>query len=127
MPDQPRDEPTVPGADPPGGRFERREVPRLSFVPKELVRNATELRGAAGAKWATRLPTVVAECGRRWSLEVGLPFPDLSQNWLAPALRADATAAVLKLSFPEDPEFATEARALGLLDGHGIARLLELD
>ena len=46
---------------------------------------------------------------------------------MAPALRADGAAAVLKLSFPEDPEFATEARALRLFDGRGIARLLELD
>lgn len=99
----------------------------MSFVPEELVRNATELRGAEGAEWANRLPTLVADCGRRWSLEVGAPFPELSQNWVAPALRADGTASVLKLSFPEDPEFGTEAQALRLFDGRGIARLFELD
>lgn len=99
----------------------------MSFVPEELVRNATELRGAEGAEWANRLPTVIADCGRRWSLEVGAPFPELSQNYVAPARRADGTAAVLKLSFPEDPEFGTEARALLLFEGRGIARLLELD
>jgi len=99
----------------------------LSFVPEELVRNATELRGAEGAEWANRLPTLAADCGRRWSLRVGPPFPELSQNWVAPALRADGTASVLKLSFPEDPEFRTEAQALRLFNGRGIARLLELD
>ena len=100
-------------------------VPPL--VPETLVRNATELRGGEGAEWANRLPALVADLERRWSLEVGPPFPELSQNWVAPALRADGTKAVLKLSFPEDPEFATEARALRLFDGRGIARLLELD
>jgi streptomycin 6-kinase len=99
----------------------------LSFVPEELVRNATELRGAKGAEWANRLPALVTDLEWRWSLEVGPPFPGLSQNYVAPALRADGMAAVLKLSFPEDPEFATEARALRLFDGRGIARLLELD
>jgi streptomycin 6-kinase len=99
----------------------------LSFVPEELVRNTTELRGVEGAEWANRLPAVVADFERRWSLEVGAPFPELSQNYVAPALRADGTPAVLKLSFPGDPEFGTEARALRLFDGRGIARLLELD
>lgn len=115
------------GVGPPGDRYERGEVPRLSFVPEELVRNATELRGAEGAEWANRLPAVVADRGRRWSLEVGPPFPELSRNYVAPALRADGTATVLKLSFPEDLEFGTEARALKFFDGRGIARLLELD
>ena len=53
-------------------------VPPL--VPETLVRNATELRGGEGAEWANRLPALVADLGRRWSLEVGLPFPELSQN-----------------------------------------------
>lgn len=111
----------------PGGRSDLCEVPLLSFVPEELVRNVTESRGAEGAEWADRLPAVVADCGRRWSLEVGPPFPELSQNYVAHALRADGTAAVLKLSFPENLEFRTEAHALRLFDERGIARLLELD
>jgi streptomycin 6-kinase len=102
-------------------------VSRLPSVPEELIRNATELRGTSGAEWVRRLPSLVAECGRCWSLEVGRPFPELSHNWVAPALRADGTAVVLKLSFPEDPEFGSEARALALFDGRGIVRLLELD
>lgn len=99
----------------------------MSFVPEELVHNATELRGVEGAEWAKRLPAVVADCERRWSLEVGSPFPELSQNYVAPALHADGTKAVLKLSFPEDLEFRTEAQALRLFDEQGIVRLLELD
>ena len=116
-----------PGAGPLSSRPGRCEVTRLSFVPEELIRNATELRGAEGAEWTTRLPAIVADCRRRWSLEVGPPFPELSQNYVAPALRADGTATVLKLSFLEDKEFRTEARALMLFDGQGIAQLLELD
>ena len=42
-------------------------------------------------------------------------------------MRADGTPVVLKLSFPEDKEFETEAEALRLFDGRGAVRLLELD
>ena len=95
-------------------------------VPEGLVRTTITLRGAEGAEWLGRLPALVTRCGRRWSLEVDPPFPELSYNWAAPALRADGTAAVLKLSFP-NVEFRAEAGALRLFDGCGAARLLEVD
>jgi streptomycin 6-kinase len=85
------------------------------------------MRGAAGAGWLNRLPVLIAECEELWSLEVGPPFPELSFNYVAPALRADGASAVLKLSFPEDPGFEREAEALRLFDGCGTTRLLELD
>jgi streptomycin 6-kinase len=96
-------------------------------IPEGLARTTIELRGAAGVEWLDRLPALVARCRERWSLEVGPPFPQLSFNYAAPALRFDGTAAVLKLSFPEDPGFHTEAEALRLFAGRGAARLLELD
>jgi streptomycin 6-kinase len=85
------------------------------------------LRGAAGRDWLDRLPALITGCEERWSLEIGAPFPELSFNYAAPALRADGTAAVLKLSFPDDPAFNKEAEALRLFAGRGAARLLELD
>jgi streptomycin 6-kinase len=85
------------------------------------------VRGAAGVEWLERLPTLVAACGERWSLEVGPPFPQLSFNYAAPARRIDGTAAVLKLSYPDDPGFQMEADALRLFAGRGAALLLELD
>src|SRR5215208_2951436 len=84
------------------------------------------LRGATGKDWLDRLPALVAGCAERWSLEIGPPFPELSFNYAAPALRVDGTAAVLKLSFP-DAGFYKEAEALRLFEGRGAARLLELD
>jgi streptomycin 6-kinase len=96
-------------------------------IPEGLTRTTIALRGAAGRDWLDRLPALVAECGERWSLEIGPPFPELSFNYAAPAFRVDGTAAVLKLSFPHDPEFEREAEALRLFDGRGAARLLELD
>jgi streptomycin 6-kinase len=60
-------------------------------------------------------------------LRVEGPFPNLSYNWVVPALREDGAPAVLKLSFPGDEEFETEAAALAAFGGRGVCRLLELD
>ena len=51
----------------------------------------------------------------------------VEQRNRAPALREDGTPTVLKLSFPGDKEFATEATALAVFDGRGICGLLEFD
>jgi len=57
---------------------------------------------------------------------VAPPFPSLSYNYVAPAVRADGTEVVLKLGVP-NPELVTEIEALRLFDGRGIVRLLEAD
>jgi streptomycin 6-kinase len=85
------------------------------------------LHGAVGAEWLDRLPSLIAGCEERWSLDVGPPFPDLSFNYVAPTLRSGGAEAVLKLSLPGDPGFQREAEALRLFDGRGAVRLLELD
>jgi streptomycin 6-kinase len=95
-------------------------------LPKEFVRNTIALRGAEGAKWLGRLPATLAFCEERWALSVGAPFPELSHNYVAPALRVDCTATVLKLSLPNS-DFRAEAEALRIFGGRGAARLLELD
>ena len=95
-------------------------------LPEEFVHNTIALRGAEGAEWLGRLPATLAFCEERWSVSVGPPFPELSHNYIAPALQADGTATVLKLSLPNS-DFRAEAEALRLFGGHGAARLLELD
>jgi streptomycin 6-kinase len=96
-------------------------------VPETLIRSTIELRGEAGVEWLKGIPALVAQLERRWALETGPPFPGIWINWVAPATSADGAPVVLKLSFPEDKEFKTEAEALRLFDGRGIARLLRLD
>jgi streptomycin 6-kinase len=95
-------------------------------VPEKLARTTIALRGAAGTEWLNRLPAVISRCEERWALKVGPPFPEPSYNWAAPALRADGTAAVLKLSFP-NAEIRAEAEALRIFDGRGAVQLLEVD
>lgn len=86
-----------------------------------------EVWGDDGLQWLERLPDILADCERRWLLTVGPPFTSLSYNYAAPAERADGTRAVLKLSFPGEKEFRSEAAALQVFEGRGIAQLLEVD
>lgn len=102
-------------------------MPIPPSVPETLVTSTIKMRGEAGAGWLKRLPEIVAELERRWSLETGPPFPGIWINWVAPATCADGAPAVLKLSFPGDKEFSTEAEALKLFDGRGMIRLLRLE
>lgn len=95
-------------------------------IPRHLVRTAIDVHGEAGRAWADGLPALLAECRERWSLVIDPPFPNLSYNYAAPASRADGSAVVLKLCFP-DRAFVREAEALRLFDGRGAVRLLEAD
>lgn len=96
-------------------------------IPPALARSAVERRGEEGEAWLRRLPEVVGACAARWSLRVAAPLPNLSYNYVAPAVRRDRSRAMLKLSFPDDAEFSTEVAALQLFDGRGAVRLLEVD
>jgi streptomycin 6-kinase len=76
--------------------------------------------------WRERVPRLVAECAERWELSVGAPYAAGAFSFVAPALRADGTPAVLKLTFP-DAESEHEAAALAHWDGAGAVRLLAAD
>jgi streptomycin 6-kinase len=99
---------------------------RRFIVPEGLARTNVEVYGEPGRQWARRLPEVLAECERRWGLEIGPPFPKLSYNYAAPATRADGSAVVVKACFP-GREFGTEVQALRIYDGRGAVRLLDFD
>lgn len=93
----------------------------LHVLPESFVRTITGLFEARGAAWLERLPTLIAECEARWSLQVGAPFV-LSYNYVAPATRADGTEIVLKLGVP-NPELHSEIEALRIYNGRGIAHM----
>ena len=98
----------------------------MTEIPDNFARTMVEVYGEEGAAWLQRLPGLLAECARRWSLTVLPPFVPLSYNYVAPVVRADGTAVVLKVGFP-GRELRTEIAALQLYDGHGIAQLLDAD
>jgi streptomycin 6-kinase len=79
-----------------------------------------------GAAWLERLPRLVDECAAAWGLHVRDPFPGANVSFVAPAVLADGTQAVLKLNFPE-PESEHEADALAAWGGIGAVRLIAAD
>ena len=98
----------------------------MQLVSADFARRIVELHGPAGADWLTRLPDIIADCERRWSLTVMPPFDPLSYNYVAPAIGPDGTATVLKAGVPHR-ELTAEMEALELYGGHGSVQLLQAD
>jgi streptomycin 6-kinase len=80
-----------------------------------------------GAEWLERLPGMLADCARRWSLDLeDEPFADAFESLAVPARRPDGTPVVLKLAFT-GRENEHEADALAHWEGDGAVRLLDHD
>lgn len=96
------------------------------IVPETLKQTYRDMHGEAGDAWAAGIPALVEQLEQRWEMRVGEVY-SLSYNWVAKAERASGEPAVLKIGFPGDREFFSEAAALRAYDGRGMARLLEFD
>jgi len=94
-------------------------------IPTAFAQSMLDHYQEAGAAWLAQLPALLDEYAQRWALQVGSPFL-LSYNYVAPATRADGSAVVLKVCFPEH-ESLDEIDALRLYGGDGIAQLLDFD
>lgn len=90
-----------------------------------FLQRIREVFGEEGEAWLGALPSLIADCERRWGIRVGTPF-SLSYNYVAPALKDDGGEVVLKLGVPAR-ELRTEIAALRHYDGNGMARLLDAD
>src|SRR5919198_4586416 len=89
-------------------------------MPGNLVAAA---RDEGRDSWLARLPAMVADLCKRWSLEVGAPFQPGGQTaWVAPARSASGAALVLKVGWPHW-EAAHEADGLAAWDGRGAVLL----
>jgi streptomycin 6-kinase len=103
------------------------ETKRTTFhIPARLA--ATCLSIPERARWLARLPEMLSDVERRWSLTIGVPFDtnETSCAWVAPVVLADATPAVLKLGMPH-MEGAHEIEGLRFWNGDPTVRLLESD
>lgn len=76
--------------------------------------------------WLRALPDLLERLAARWSLTVHAPFPEIAYNYVAPAVRADGTQCVLKVSRYLD-DTRNEIAALRLWDGQDAVRLLDAD
>jgi streptomycin 6-kinase len=80
--------------------------------------------------WLDGLPALIARLQREWSITVGRGYPDGTEAYVAEAVRADGTPAVVKLMVPrgDGPDLAAEElTVLRLADGDGCVRLLAAD
>jgi streptomycin 6-kinase len=92
----------------------------------EAVRAKARVAGAQA--WLARLPELVGELEREWSITVGEPFGDATEAYVAKATRADGEPAVLKLIVPRPGDnAANEITALRLANGGGCAELYRAD
>jgi streptomycin 6-kinase len=80
------------------------------------------------AAWLRRLPEVLRDLKRRWSLKLGAPFEgeELSCAYVTTVVRADGTSAVLKIAMPH-MEGEHEIQGLRFWDGDPTVRLLMAD
>ncbi|HVX30275.1 MAG TPA: aminoglycoside phosphotransferase family protein [Nitrolancea sp.] len=90
------------------------------------MRTQTDLQGAAGLAWLSRLPEIVDACARRWNLTVAGMMAPLTYNFLVSALLQNRRPVVLKIC-PPDGEFTSQRAALAHLAGSGVVELLDSD
>ena len=95
-------------------------------LPDPLRRNISLYFGERGLRWLAGLEERLPDLARAYDLHILPPFPDLSVNYVAPALRSDGTEVVLKLGVP-NPEIDGEIASLRAFGGSGAVRLLEAD
>jgi streptomycin 6-kinase len=96
------------------------------IIPERLA--ATCGKTPESTAWLERLHGTVSSLQSRWSLAIAAPFDgdEASCAWVAPATRADGTAAVLKLGMPH-MEGEHEIDGLRFWNGDPTVRLLEAD
>jgi streptomycin 6-kinase len=93
-----------------------------AFLDGQVAFVQRKRRDAEGQAFLRDLGKIVEQCEARWGLRVLRSIPNLSFSFVAEAVRADGTSCVLKLLAREE-----EIEALRLFDGHGAARVLEVD
>ncbi len=86
-------------------------------IPPALARNVVETWADEGVRWLARLPALLDEVARDWSLTLGRVYP-LSFHWVTSVTRADGSTAVLKLGVPAG-HLSVEAAALHTYGGVG--------
>jgi streptomycin 6-kinase len=108
-----------------GAWYERSVTDDSLFPPSLPVMNDMR-RTRSGREWLDQLPALVDEFRERWDLRLGAPYHGGSCSWVAPALRANGSRAVLKVTWPHR-EARPEGEVLKLWAGHGSVLVHEHD
>lgn len=97
----------------------------MFIIPEYFARFMIELFAEEGRVWLDRLPTILADCEERWQMKIGAPVSNLSFNYVALAVLADGTEAMVKTGLTD--EFPSQPEALRHFAGHGMTQLLAYD
>jgi streptomycin 6-kinase len=92
-------------------------------IPQRLIESCASVPERVA--WLDQLPSLVAQLTRRWSISIDEPF-EASCAWVAPAVRARGTHAVIKISMPH-MEAEHEIEGLRVWAGDPTVRLFEAD
>lgn len=91
-----------------------------------MVREKARVAGADD--WLRGLPALIDELAAEWGLTVGRAYDGGTEAYVAEAVRADGTPAVLKLMIPRPGDHAAhEIAVLRLAAGDGCVALLAAD
>lgn len=96
------------------------------IVPAEFASVTSRREGEAGRRWLGSLPALAARYCREWGLRLDGEPRHGYVGVVVPALRADGTPAVLKLTW-QSTETRGEPLALSTWNGRGAVLLLESD
>src|SRR6476620_9670748 len=97
-------------------------------LPGSFVKNTIALCGERGQNWLDALPAILAELGKKWDVEPGPHFKNLSYNYVANAAMPNGKSAVIKIGLPlDDVEIFGEAAYLKAVNGEGAVQILASD
>jgi streptomycin 6-kinase len=100
------------------------------MVP-DTVRHKALAGGDACRRWLADLGELIAELEQQWDLRVGATFDGGTASFVAEAVTADGTAAVIKLAMPAEMDgrvaLENEVRTLLVADGRACVRVLNHD
>lgn len=96
------------------------------MIAPTLRTTMLDIHGPTANAWLDDLPILLADCAHRWRLTLEPPFAPLSYAYVAPAVRDDGTAVVLKAA-PPGRGLNAERAALAAFGGWGAVELLDAD
>ena len=95
-------------------------------MDQKFINLQINLHGQEGLHWIDKLPEIVTDLKNKWDLKIGEEF-ELSYNYVVSATRKARENAVLKIYFPEDPEYENQLNCLKVFNGDGAIKVLDYD
>jgi streptomycin 6-kinase len=99
----------------------------LPLVIPQKVRSKAASFGDVGITWLAELPQVILDFQHRWEIQIGQPYPNGTEAFVASARTIAGEESVIKIVMPGIDPARQEIRVLRAADGKGYARLLRAD